>query len=62
MLLAKPKLNSINVLISKCLIDSVISHWEFVLIYNVPKESEEMKKRNQKYKDLKSSSKILVYL
>ena len=30
-LLAKPKLNSIGVLISKVLIDSVISHYEFVL-------------------------------
>ena len=31
-LLAKSKLNSIKVLISKALIDSVISHNEFVLI------------------------------
>ena len=34
-LLAKSKLNSIEVLISKALIDSVISHDEFVLINNV---------------------------
>ena len=33
--LAKPKFNSIEVLISKVLIDSNISHVEFVLINNV---------------------------
>ena len=42
-LLAKSKLNSIEVLISKALIDSVISHDEFVLINNVSKEYKEMK-------------------
>ena len=36
-LLAKSKLNSIEVLISKALIDSVIGHDEFVLINNVVK-------------------------
>ena len=42
-LLAKSKLNSIEVLISKALIDSVISHDEFVLINNVPKEYNKVK-------------------
>ena len=42
-LLAKSKLNSIEVLISKALIDSVIGHDEFVLINNVQKEYAEMK-------------------
>ena len=42
-LLAKSKLNSIEVLISKALIDSVISHDEFVLINNVLKEYNERK-------------------
>ena len=42
-LLAKSKLNSIEVLISKALIDSVISHDEFVLI-NVLKEYNDTKK------------------
>ena len=42
-LLAKCKLNSIKVIISKALIDSVISHDEFVLINNVLKEYNEMK-------------------
>ena len=42
-LLAKSKLNSIEVLISKALIDSVISHDEFVLINNVLKEYNKMK-------------------
>ena len=41
-LLAKSKLNSIEVLISKALIDSVISHDEFVLINNVLKEFYDM--------------------
>ena len=43
MLLAKSMLNSIGVLISNVLIDSVISHDEFVLINNVQKEYDEMK-------------------
>ena len=38
MLLANSILNSIEVLISKALIDSNISHDEFVLINNVLKE------------------------
>ena len=42
-LLAKSKLNSIEVLISKTLIDSFISHYEFVLINNVQKEYDELK-------------------
>ena len=42
-LLAKFKINSIEVLISKVLIDLVISHNEFVLINNVLKEYNEMK-------------------
>ena len=42
-LLSKSKANSIEVLLSKALIDSVISHEEFVLINNVLKEYNEMK-------------------
>ena len=42
-LLEKSKLNSIEVLISKALINSVISHDEFVLMNNVLKEYDEMK-------------------
>ena len=38
-LLAKSKLNSIEVVISKALIDSVISHDEFVLINDVLKDN-----------------------
>ena len=41
-LLAKSKLNSIEVLISKAFIDSVICHDEFVLINNVWKKYNEM--------------------
>ena len=42
-LLAKSKLNSVEVLISKVLIDSNISHDEFALINNVLKEYDSMK-------------------
>ena len=42
-LLAKPKLNKIEVLISKDLIDLIISHDEFVLINNVRKGYNDMK-------------------
>ena len=61
MFIAKSKLNSIEVLISKVLIDSVISHDEFVLINDVLKEYSEIKE-NKKLKDLINLSKILVYL
>ena len=46
-MLAKSKLNSIEVLISKALIDSNISHDEFVLINNVLKEFYDMKEEIQ---------------
>ena len=61
-LLAKSKLNGTEVLISKALIDSVISHDEFVLINNALKEYDEMKKIIKKIKYLINLSKILVYL
>ena len=51
-LLAKSKLNSIEVSISKALVDSNINHEEFVLIKNVLKEvydmREEIKNSNNK--------------
>ena len=50
-LLAKSKLNSIEVLISKTLIDSNISHDEFVLINNVLKEIYDMKEEIKNPKD-----------
>ena len=50
-LLPKSKLNSIKVLISKALIDSVISHDEYALINNVLKEYNEMK---EEIKNLKT--------
>ena len=49
-LLPKSKLNSIEVLISKTLIDSKISHYEFVLINNVVKEYDNMTKEIQNLK------------
>ena len=50
-LLAKSKLNSMEVLVSNALIDSIISHDEFVLINNILKEYIEMK---QEIKNLKT--------
>ena len=50
-LLAKSKLNSIEILSSKVLIDSVISHDEFILLSNVLKEHNEMK---EEIKNLKT--------
>ena len=44
-MLPKSKLNNIEVLIFKALIDSNISHDEFVLIYNVLKEFYDMKEK-----------------
>ena len=44
MLLGKDKLNTIKVLISKTLIDSYISHDEFVSVNDVLREYNEMKK------------------
>ena len=42
-LLTKSRLNSIEVLISKALIDSNISHDDFLLISNVLKEYDNLK-------------------
>ena len=49
-LLAKPRLNSIEVLISKALMDSNISHEGFVLINNLLKEYDHMKKEIKSFK------------
>ena len=43
MLLGKDTLNTIEVLISKALIDSYISHYEFVSVNNVLRKYNEMK-------------------
>ena len=48
-LLAKSKLNSIDVLISQALIDSNISHDEFVLINNALKEFFDMKEETKNF-------------
>ena len=60
--LAKTKLNRIDVLISKNLIDSNISHHEFGLINNILKEhydmKEEIKNFNDKYKELSNLLKV----
>ena len=49
-LLVKTKLNGIEALISKALIDSSISHDEFVLTNNVLKEYDDMKEKIKKIK------------
>ena len=61
-MLAKTKLNTIELLNYRALIDSCISDNEFVLVNNVLKEYCDMKKRSQKLKDFNSTSEILVYL
>ena len=60
-MLAKYKLNSIEGSISKTVIDSNISHDEFVLINNAQKEYDDMKEEIKNLKNLISLSKILVY-
>ena len=42
-MLAKTKLNTIEVLISKALANSCVSHEEFVLVNDVLKEYDDMK-------------------
>ena len=61
-MLAKSKLNSLEILISEALIDSNINHDEFVLINNVLKKYVDVKEEIKNLKDLNSLSKILVYL
>ena len=51
MLLGKPKLDTIEVLISKALIDSCISPDEFVLPNNVLREYNEVKKETKNPKN-----------
>ena len=50
-LLGKSKLNNIGVLISKTLIDLVVSHDEFVLINYVIKEYDKMKEETKNLKN-----------
>ena len=47
MLLGKTKLDTIEALISKSLIDSYISHDEFVSVNNVLREYNEMKEQTK---------------
>ena len=51
-LLAKSKLNSRDVLISRALIDSIINHDEIVLINNTQKEYDKMKEEIKNLKIL----------
>ena len=56
-LLGKDKLNTIELLISTALIDSYISHDEFVSVNNVLKEYNEMKKE---IKNLETSAEYII--
>ena len=53
-MLEKDKLNTVEVLISQSLIDSYISHDEFVSVNNVLKEYNEMKE------EIKSSVQYII--
>ena len=44
-LLARTKLNSIEVLISEALTDSYVSHYKFISIYNLLREYDEIKEK-----------------
>ena len=57
-MLAKSKLNSIEALICKALINSNISHEEFVLIKNMLKEYDHMRVEIKRTKELISLSKF----
>ena len=59
---AKSKLNSVEVLISKALVDSNIIHDEFVLINKVLKEYNHMKEEIKNLITYSNLWKILVYL
>ena len=50
-MLLKSKLNSIEVIIYKALIDSNISHNYFVLMNDVPKEFYDMKEETENFND-----------
>ena len=56
---AKSKLNSVKVVISKALIASNISHDEFGLINNVPKEFDDIKKKKSKIIMINKSSNFM---
>ena len=58
-LLAKSKLDSIEVLISEALIDSYISHNEFVLVNNVLRKYEDME---EEMKNIKTSTDFSFFI
>ena len=61
-LLAKSKLKNVEVLISKVLIESNISHGEFVLINNVLKEYDDMKEEVKNFKTLSVYQRFSLFI
>ena len=61
-MLAKSKLNSIEVLISKALINSNISHDQFVLINNLLEDFYDMKTIYDKKEEILTINKNLNYI
>ena len=59
MSLAKTKLNTIKVLISKALIDSYINHEEFVSVNHMLREHNEMK---EEIKYLENAVEYTIYI
>ena len=62
MLLAKSKLNSVEGLISKALINSNISHDQFVLINNLLEDFYDMKTIYDKKEEILTINKSLNYI
>ena len=58
MLLAKSKLNNIKVLISKALVDSYISHDEFILPNNMLREYDGIKEEIKSLKTLAANQRF----
>ena len=59
-MLAKAKLNNMDVSVSKALTNSYIFHDEFILLNNASKEHDDMKGKIKKNINLNSKSNILI--
>ena len=59
-MLARAKLNNMDVSVSKALTNSYIYHDEFILLNNASKEYDDMKGKIKKNINLNSKSNILI--